>query len=130
MTHISRLPPELIRMILQELYIMYSQEDDTGAAWSFSDAMKVHPIWQSIGNDIIYEEVSRIIGRQRQRQRHSSAGSPCSSARAGSATVDSHVIRSNNRIQKMYHIQHSRRAPANPNHDFRGHIARKQRNVY
>lgn len=64
MTHINELPLEVIRMILQQLYNAYCQEGST--TWSFSDAMKVHPIWQSLGNDIIYQEISRIMNQRRQ----------------------------------------------------------------
>lgn len=59
MAQINQLPLEVIRMILQELYAAYCREGNI--AWSFSDAMKVHPVWQSIGNEIIYEEISRIM---------------------------------------------------------------------
>lgn len=59
MAHITQLPLEVVRMILQELYTVYCREGNM--AWSFSDAMKVHPIWQAIGNDIIYEEIGRIV---------------------------------------------------------------------
>lgn len=69
MAKIAQLPLEVVRMILQELYNAYCREGDI--AWSFSDAMKVHPIWQSIGNDIIYEEISRIV---KQRTTPSTTG--------------------------------------------------------
>lgn len=59
MAQLTQLPLEVIRMILQELYTAYSKE--VQQSWSFSDAMKVHPVWQTIGSEIIHEEIGRII---------------------------------------------------------------------
>lgn len=65
MAQFQQLPLEVVRMILQELYTIYCKEGDI--AWSFSDAMKVHPVWQAIGDEIIHEEIGRIVKQSKKR---------------------------------------------------------------
>lgn len=64
MAQFNELPLEVIRMILKELYVLYCTQ--ANRSWSFSDAMRVHPIWQALGNDIIYEEIDRIVKQQQE----------------------------------------------------------------